>query len=312
MKRGFTLIELLAVIVILSLFALIAGVGVTRITKTAKSDLTNAQKMAILDAAEVWSASNLNNIPTSGCAAVSVNDLISSGALNELKMSSFKNMDKDLNVVKICATPNENNDNISLDYNLVNIADTLSCFSYTISNNTISITNYSNQSSCSRDVVIPSKINNKAVTDISTQAFYWNRLTSVTIPDSVTSIGESAFAVNSLTSVTIPDSVTSIGTYAFYRNQLTSVTIPDSVTSIGEFAFYLNGITSVTIPDSVTSIGESAFDVNLLTSVTIYALKSTLQSSIASGTFGYSNTSGCTNTVSGDYSSNSCITWVNG
>jgi hypothetical protein len=75
---------------------------------------------------------------------------------------------------------------------------------------------------------------------IGNEAFHYNQLTSVTIPNSVTSIGESAFENNQLTSVTIGNSVASIGESAFYNNQLTSVTIPNSVTSIGNYAFENN------------------------------------------------------------------------
>jgi hypothetical protein len=53
----------------------------------------------------------------------------------------------------------------------------------------------------------------------------------------VTSIGNEAFAYNLLASVTIPNSVTSIGYRAFKNNQLTSVTIPNSVTNIDYGAF---------------------------------------------------------------------------
>lgn len=53
----------------------------------------------------------------------------------------------------------------------------------------------------------------------------------------VTTIGNDAFAYNQLTSVVIPDSVTTIGNYAFYNNELTSVVIPNSVTNIGNDAF---------------------------------------------------------------------------
>ena len=132
-----------------------------------------------------------------------------------------------------------------------------------------------------------------SATSIGNRAFYFNQLTSVTIPDSVTSIGDYAFAENQtiagtltipdsvtsigiaafqsnqLTSVVISNSVTSIATYSFSFNQLTSLTIPDSVTSIGSYSFNNNQLTSVTIPDSVTSIGNYAFAYNQLTSVTI-------------------------------------------
>lgn len=69
--------------------------------------------------------------------------------------------------------------------------------------------------------------------------FYYNYLTSVSIPNSVTSIEHRAFYnCCNLTSVTIGDSVTSIGIYAFVEcEKLTSVTIGANVTSIGYEAF---------------------------------------------------------------------------
>ena len=47
--------------------------------------------------------------------------------------------------------------------------------------------------SASGDLVIPSEIEGYPVTVIGNQAFRYNDLTSVTIPDSVTSIGDFAF-----------------------------------------------------------------------------------------------------------------------
>jgi len=116
---------------------------------------------------------------------------------------------------------------------------------------------------------IPPTIQGKPVVEIGENAFFRQRITSVTIPNSVTSIRVGAFANNQLTSVTIPNSVTSIGDAAFANNQLTSIIIPGSVTSIGRGVFANNQLTSVTIPNSVTSIGDSAFANNQLTSVTI-------------------------------------------
>ncbi|MBC8207432.1 MAG: leucine-rich repeat domain-containing protein [Kiritimatiellales bacterium] len=130
-------------------------------------------------------------------------------------------------------------------------------FSYTTSNDEITITGYSGTNNV---VVIPETIDGLPVKSIGNSAFL-NRsnLTGVTIPSSVTSIGYSAFRLcRGLTSVTIPSSVTLIDTYAFqFCSGLTgTLTIPSSVTTIGNEAFaYCSGLTgTLTIPSSVTSL----------------------------------------------------------
>ena len=75
--------------------------------------------------------------------------------------------------------------------------------------------------------------NMKNLTIISTDSFYNNRLTNITIPNSVTSIEISAFENNQLTSVTIPNSVTKIMGGAFSKNpNLTSIKIDKEENSI--------------------------------------------------------------------------------
>ena len=142
------------------------------------------------------------------------------------------------------------------------------------------------------------------VTYVGDFAFYnFNKLTSVTIPDSVKNIGKNAFHntpwLNDLlenqpkglvyvgkvayimngscpADVVLKDDTSGIAGGAFYNcKSLTNITIPNSVTNIGSCAFYNSGLTNITIPDSVTSIGISAFaDCAGLTSVKIsqYAL----------------------------------------
>ena len=319
MKKGFTLVELLAVIVILSLLALIVGVGVTKITKKAKKDLTQAQELAILDAAEVWTASNIEDIPSQGCVAVSINELVEAGAIGELKMDSFDDIDKDLTVVKICASKSLD-DTILYNYKLENLEDTLSCYHKTELEDSVRITDY-DPYFCSKDVIIPSKINNKPVTEIGGTAFSGAshiqgsttiKLTNVIIPNNVTTIGGGAFSKNNLTSVNIPNSVISIGITAFSENNLTSIVIPEGVREIGDYAFSNNQLNYVSISSTVTTIGNTAFygGSNRISKVDIYATKSVLGSSINSTTFRFS--SGCTNVIPDDYSSNTCINWVNG
>jgi hypothetical protein len=110
-----------------------------------------------------------------------------------------------------------------------------------------------------------------SVTSIGTYAFWYCRLTSVTIGSGITSIWWAFGACESLTNVTIPASVTTIGNGAFSGcSSLTSVTIPDSVTSIGGDAFSrCYSLTNVAIGSGVTSIGSDAFSYCGMTSVTI-------------------------------------------
>ena len=62
-KKGFTLVELLAVIIILSLLALITSTSITKIVKESRTDLYNNQLLAIQKAAESWGADNLDLLP---------------------------------------------------------------------------------------------------------------------------------------------------------------------------------------------------------------------------------------------------------
>ncbi len=79
-----------------------------------------------------------------------------------------------------------------------------------------------------------------SVTSIGFGAFTQSHeLTRVLLDDNLTNIGTNAFAGDYLTSVNIPNGVTSIGPSAFFGNsQLTSITVPGSVTNIGGMAFF--------------------------------------------------------------------------
>jgi uncharacterized repeat protein (TIGR02543 family) len=113
-----------------------------------------------------------------------------------------------------------------------------------------------------KKIEIPATYEGKPVTAIGDYAFQaFNKLSSVTIPDSVTTIGDYAFnACSRLSDITIPNSVTSISEGTFSYSGLSNITIPDSVTTIGEHAFYYcTSLSNITIPDSVTTIGEAAF-----------------------------------------------------
>jgi prepilin-type N-terminal cleavage/methylation domain-containing protein len=160
-----------------------------------------------------------------------------------------------------------------------------SCFAFNSSTGTITDYYYfednnSSNPACTRDVIIPSKINGVTVNNIGDHAFQQNQLTSVTIPNTVTSIGNRAFQSNQLTSIIIPNSVTTIQTQAFQLNQISSATIPNSVQTIGQYAFSNNKLTSIEIPSSVTNIINNPFTSNpTLTSLTVDNNNSTYISS---------------------------------
>lgn len=86
----------------------------------------------------------------------------------------------------------------------------------------------------------------------------------MTFDNDITTIGNNAFLYDNITSIIIPESITTIGNYAFACcKSLKKITIPNSVNEIGEFAFeQCLGMTSFTIPEGVTTIGSNAFGNN--------------------------------------------------
>ena len=130
----------------------------------------------------------------------------------------------------------------------------------------ITITRYNGTE---REVNIPEKINDTAVTAIGDNAFRTKNLTGVTIPASVSQIGKGSFYSNKLTNINIPNGVITISEDAFSNNELTNVMIPASVTKIEKSAFAANRLTNVSIPVGVMTIGGRAFSNNRLSSVTI-------------------------------------------
>ncbi|WP_178024383.1 leucine-rich repeat protein [uncultured Paenibacillus sp.] len=137
-------------------------------------------------------------------------------------------------------------------------------FTYVVqSDDTVMITGYTGNS---REVVIPSEIEGKAVTVIGSSALSNAGLASVTIPIGITRIESFAFYRNQLTDLTIPDGVTYIGNNAFESNQLSHAAIPPSVAEIYDYAFKDNRLTAIEIP-RVTYLGKGAFQKNLLQSV---------------------------------------------
>ena len=295
-RKGFTLIELLAVIMVLAIMALISTPIILKVIEKAEKGSFEDSAYGVVDAARLYYANM--NLDEKG-----KEETFTFPEDNKLKLSGKKPaagkvvLEEDGKVGlaisngKWCAIKNQSEEKISItDYSIgdckIEGKETDdSCF---IINDYNTITGYT----CTdTDVIIPSEISGKTITEIGWYAFREKQLTSVKIPEGVTTIAYGAFYGNQLTSIEIPSSVINIDENAFYLNQLESLVIPDSVITIGRFAFQDNQLESVkisnnikdlsegvfisnhlidvVIPDSVTSIGRNAFSSNQLTNVII-------------------------------------------
>ena len=160
--------------------------------------------------------------------------------------------------------------------------------------NTVCITDYLGSES---DLIIPEKLDNKAVSEIGKRAFEeCGFLETVYIPSGVKYIRENAFYLcysmkniqlpeglfeiegfvfedcTSLTSINIPASVTGLGEYAFVNcSALENITLPNAIKTIPDSLFQnCSSLESIVIPNNVTEIGSWAFgDCNALASINI-------------------------------------------
>ena len=88
----------------------------------------------------------------------------------------------------------------------------------------------------------------------------WDKLISVTLPNTLTSIASYSFLGSGLKQVTIPDTVGNNFNNAFEgATKLESITFPAVTTAINQWAFSNAGLRSLTIPDGVTQITNSSF-----------------------------------------------------
>jgi len=124
-KKGFTLVELLAVIIILSLLALLASTSVSKIIKYSRSDLYETQINLIKKAAEAWGADNLDELPEAGsCKFLLLKDLKEYGIIDDkiINPKTNKPFSNDL-VIKITGIENDmglNNTKYEVDADNIN------------------------------------------------------------------------------------------------------------------------------------------------------------------------------------------------
>lgn len=124
-----------------------------------------------------------------------------------------------------------------------------------------------------KNVVIPDTIDGVPVTEIGSQAFYYNwDITGVVLPDTVKRISDGAFwGCENLSAFKFSASLESIGTRAFWDTALKEVIMPDSLKELDERTFgQCRFLTKVKIGSSLTAIPESAFyDCAVLNSIEI-------------------------------------------
>ena len=191
-RNAFTLIKLLAVIVILAVILVISIPRILDVIDVSKKDSFKTSAQLIADSAEKKYVENkLNNIDEEitceNATKLSKEDyeycFVKIDNEGKAKVTiKGKGKFKDLAICNGTKTSVELSDTCSTDAKY---------FAYEDVEGGISITGYSIEGGL--DVVIPSNINGKQVVSIGNTAFCFNKLKSVTIPNSVTSIGSSAF-----------------------------------------------------------------------------------------------------------------------
>jgi len=111
------------------------------------------------------------------------------------------------------------------------------------------------------ELTIPEKVGGKRVTEIGTEAFYYNRtITSVVLPASLETVGVRAFAnCRNLTSVLFMDAVKTIRNEAFYRSGLITTGLREGVERIEYGAYANTPLAAADIPASVKFLGSGVF-----------------------------------------------------
>lgn len=134
------------------------------------------------------------------------------------------------------------------------------------------------------DVVIPSELDGKTVTEIGDSCFAETAIVSVTVPDSILVIENGAFSrCASLTSVTLPEQMLYLGNQIFAEcTSLKEITLP--ATGITEFSwgmFIGAGVEKVTLREGVEVLPANFFLGSSLKEITLPAgVKKIMQGSL--------------------------------
>ncbi|GEM_PF-3524967 len=134
-------------------------------------------------------------------------------------------------------------------------------FTYTLSNNTATITGYVGSGG---SITVPAVIDGYPVRSIGVSAFdRCATITSVLISNGIRTIESNAFSYcPNLTEVKLPPSVETIGSDAFYQcASLSAVTFSEGLTEISSYAFsQCSELKYIILPESLVSLGISAFN----------------------------------------------------
>jgi len=272
-KRAFTLVELLAVIVVLAIILVLAIPRVMNAIEESRKEsvritgenlINGAQDKAVSES--ITSAEDKIYTITNGAF---VGDSFSiSGELPDNGMivvqqdgaTAIAASKGDYCIIKYF---DEENVSVSKDPDCVLyipevVLDT--CFTYTTTATEATITDYNN--TCSKNVIIPDTLGGLPVKVLGPDAFAYNGLKSVNLPNFLVTMNNWAFHGNLLKKIDFPSTIERIETLVFWSNQLEKVILPIGLKSIGQGAFVENNIVEIDIPNTVTSIGSYAFNKN--------------------------------------------------
>ena len=126
-----------------------------------------------------------------------------------------------------------------------------------------------------------------------------------------------------LTGITFNNATHATGTETYKHCSASDVSSPNTPATDSLVASACEGISISVSIGTAEDVTPSSLDKtlnyqlinagsSLEATVTIYPTKQVLGSQIVYETFGYDSNANCTNSIKNDYSTNSCITWVNG